>query len=91
MFSAVQTQAAWAYATDTNLLASGGNRVETATTGSGIYAGRKGPIVYLQSQRNETTILYAKIYKKGKSGKDILIFLVDIFKYCKKVIRVGKN
>ncbi|XP_066905115.1 vanin-like protein 2 [Halyomorpha halys] len=64
----VQMQFSWAYMTDTNLLAAGINSIERSSTGSGIYAGKKGPLVYRFSDRGETQILTAKIYKKGKKG-----------------------
>ncbi|CAH1403174.1 unnamed protein product [Nezara viridula] len=62
----VQMQFAWSYMTDTNLLAAGINSIERSSTGSGIYAGRKGPLVYVFSEQDETKILTAKVFKKGK-------------------------
>lgn len=62
----VQMQFAWSYMTDTNLLAAGINSIERSSTGSGIYAGKKGPLVYVFSESDETKILTAKLHKKGK-------------------------
>lgn len=66
--TAIQEQAGWSYATDSTLLAAGGNDVSVGSTGSGIYAGKKGPIIYIQSNRDGTTLLTAKVYKKGRNG-----------------------
>ncbi|XP_067012777.2 vanin-like protein 2 [Anabrus simplex] len=42
--TAAETQAAWAYALDVNLLASGFNNPPNGNAGSGIYSGRLGPL-----------------------------------------------
>lgn len=66
--TAIQEQAGWSYVTDSNLLASGGNDMRVGSSGSGIYAGKKGPIVYLQTNKDGVALLTAKIYKKGRNG-----------------------
>ncbi|CAH1390594.1 unnamed protein product [Nezara viridula] len=65
----VQIQFGWAYMTDSNLLSAGVNSLEQGSTGSGIFAGRKGPAINIINERNETRLLTAKLFKKGKIGK----------------------
>lgn len=43
--TAVQTQQSWAHSFDVNLLAAGANFPRVASTGSGIYGGKKGELV----------------------------------------------
>jgi biotinidase len=48
-FTANQIQQNWAYTNDVNLLASGANKYWYGATGSGIYAGRLGPVISIIS------------------------------------------
>ncbi|XP_014293975.1 vanin-like protein 3 [Halyomorpha halys] len=66
--TAVQEQAAWSYASNANLLASNVNDVTRGTTGSGIYAGNRGPVIVLQSLQSGSRLLQAKLYKEGRQG-----------------------
>lgn len=66
--TAVQEQAAWSYRTNANMLASGMNDVIRGSTGSGIYAGNRGPVIVLQSLQPGSRLLNAKLYKQGKQG-----------------------
>jgi pantetheine hydrolase len=44
-YLAVQIQQSWAYKNNVNLLTSGANQPEVGSTGTGIFAGRYGPLV----------------------------------------------
>lgn len=61
---ALSVQAAWSYANDVNLLASGFNTPITGSTGSGIYAGKvpKRPGIF-RSDRNKNALLIANVPK----------------------------
>ncbi|XP_001603861.2 vanin-like protein 2 [Nasonia vitripennis] len=61
-----QIQAAWAYAADVNFLASGYNDVLTASGGSGIYAGKSGPIKTYHSSQTSNALLVAEIPKLNR-------------------------
>lgn len=61
--TAIQEQAAWAYATDTNLLAAGYNHPATGSGGSGIYAGKKGPFTRAWSENRQNALMVAKVPK----------------------------
>lgn len=62
--TAVQFQQNWAYANNVNLLASGANNVEVGSTGSGIYAGRKGAIMSTMEGSSNTRIIVATVPKR---------------------------
>ncbi|CAH1403169.1 unnamed protein product [Nezara viridula] len=66
--TAIQEQAAWSYATNANLLASGINDIIRGSTGSGVYAGNRGPVIVLQSLQPGSRLLHAKLYKEGRQG-----------------------
>lgn len=61
--TAVQQQAAWAYATDTNLLAAGYNQPKTGSGGSGIYAGKSGPFQRAWAETRQNALMVAKVPK----------------------------
>ncbi|KAJ8687583.1 hypothetical protein QAD02_023377 [Eretmocerus hayati] len=61
--TARQEQAAWAYAADVNLLAAGYSDALTASGGSGIYAGRSGPIKAYSSEWTSNALIVAEIPK----------------------------
>lgn len=83
LYIAIQEQSAWAYATNVNLLASGYNNVTAGNTGSGIYAGRKGPIVYIESESNGTKILIGKVPKMTAKDKSASLEPGNIIPYDK--------
>lgn len=57
-FSAVQTQAGWAYGNDVTVLASGYDNPNHRNVGSGIYVGRAGSIIeYFPLQRNNKLLV----------------------------------
>ncbi|XP_073995444.1 vanin-like protein 1 isoform X2 [Rhodnius prolixus] len=81
LYIAIQTQSAWAYANNVNLLASGYNNMSSGNTGSGIYAGRNGPIVYIESERSGTKILIGKVPKMTNKEKAVVPERGDIIPY----------
>lgn len=62
--SAVQAQASWAYGLDVNFLAAGYSSPGVGSTGSGIYAGKEGPLVTTMSSIPTTQLLVDKVLKK---------------------------
>ncbi|XP_014285791.1 vanin-like protein 3 isoform X2 [Halyomorpha halys] len=66
----VQIQFGWAYMTDSNLLSAGVTSLEQGSTGSGIFAGRKGTLINIINERNETRILTGKVLKKMRSNAE---------------------
>ncbi|XP_046739491.1 vanin-like protein 1 [Diprion similis] len=61
--TSVQTQTAWSYTNDVNLLASGFNMPATGSGGSGIYAGTNGRLVSLFSESAKNALLVARVPK----------------------------
>lgn len=61
----VQIQQSWAYKYDVNLLASGASYPLAGSTGSGIYAGKKGSLVSLMSFSNARKLLRSFVPKMG--------------------------
>ncbi|XP_055596430.1 vanin-like protein 1 [Uranotaenia lowii] len=66
--TAVQIQQGWAYANNVNFLVSGSNNPGIGSTGSGIYSGRRGPIVSYISYKNETKLYVAKVPKIDRTN-----------------------
>jgi len=64
MFAAVQAQASWSYGLDVNFLAAGYNTPSVGSAGSGIYAGRAGPITAIMPTVPTTQVLVANVTKK---------------------------
>ncbi|RZF47487.1 hypothetical protein LSTR_LSTR007414 [Laodelphax striatellus] len=66
--TAVQTQAGYSYSMNVNLLASGYNRPDLYSGGSGIYAGEDGPIVTTMPDSRTTRLLVGEltIYGTGR-------------------------
>jgi len=64
MFAAVQAQASWSYGLDVNFLAAGYNNPSVGSAGSGIYAGRAGPIIAIMPTAPTTQVLVANVTKK---------------------------
>lgn len=63
--SALSVQAGWSYSMDVNLLASVYDNVEIRAGGSGIYAGRRGPLVVFMPQKTSNKLLIATVPKKN--------------------------
>ncbi|XP_049963475.1 uncharacterized protein LOC126484137 [Schistocerca serialis cubense] len=61
--TAVQTQAAWAYSLDVNLLASGYNRPEVGSAGSGIFLGRNGAVRAIMPNTTTSRLLVGTVPK----------------------------
>lgn len=63
--TAVQTQASWAYSLDVNFLAAGYNNPGGGSAGSGIYAGKEGPLVITMPNTSTIELLMATVPKKS--------------------------
>jgi pantetheine hydrolase len=63
--TAVQVQQNWAFTNNVNLLAAGANFPDVGSTGTGIYARRKGSIKSVMEGANRTTLYTASVPKKG--------------------------
>ncbi|XP_059619755.1 vanin-like protein 1 [Phlebotomus argentipes] len=61
--TAVQTQYMWAWKHNVNFLGAGGNNPNTRSTGSGIFAGRKGPLTYVMASTTMRKLLVANVPK----------------------------
>lgn len=72
-------QAGWAYSNDVNLIASGYNMPAMSGGGSGIYAGRDGPLVMVMPDRPGTQIIVSRVLKRKfhESGSQSKKFSVD--------------
>jgi hypothetical protein len=62
--TAVEAQASWAYGFDVNFLAAGYNTPSVGSAGSGIYAGKDGPVLTVMPTAHSTHLLVANITKK---------------------------
>jgi hypothetical protein len=62
--TAIQAQASWAYGLDVNFLAAGYSNPGVGSAGSGIYAGKEGPLVTTMPSVPTTQLLVAKVVKK---------------------------
>lgn len=62
--TAVQAQASWSYGWDVNFLAAGYNDPSVGSAGSGIYAGKAGPIKSIMPTVPTTRLLVANVTKK---------------------------
>lgn len=70
--TAVQVQQNWAYTNNVNLLAAGANNPSIGSTGTGIYAARKGSLVSVM-EGNRTSHLYTAVVPKRGLGDNIPI------------------
>lgn len=61
-------QAGWAYTNDVNLIAAGYNAPAMCGGGSGIYAGRDGPLVMFMPDRPGTQIILSRVLKRQYHG-----------------------
>ena len=62
--TAVEAQASWSYSWDVNFLAAGYNAPSVGSAGSGIYAGRSGPIKKIMPTVPTSQLLVANVTKK---------------------------
>lgn len=62
--SADSVQAGWAYTNDVNLIAAGYSAPAMCGGGSGIYAGRDGPLVMFMPDRPGTHIILSRVLKR---------------------------
>lgn len=69
--TAVQVQQNWAYVNNVNLLASGANNHIVGSTGSGIYAGRKGSISSVMEGSHVTRALTGTVPKRIPSNENV--------------------
>ncbi|XP_039281527.1 vanin-like protein 1 isoform X1 [Nilaparvata lugens] len=67
--TAVQTQAGYSYSMNVNLLASGYNRPDLYSGGSGIYAGEDGPVVTTMPAFRTTRLLVGELTIYGTGRK----------------------
>lgn len=63
--TAVQVQQNWAFLNNVNLLGSGANNPTVGSTGTGIFAGRKGSLISVMEGTNETKLYTAIVPKIG--------------------------
>lgn len=77
-----QVQQNWAFTNDVNLLAAGANFPDVGSTGTGIYARRKGSLVSVMEGANRTTLYTATVPKKGLG--DNIEFVPNSVKYSKE-------
>lgn len=66
--TAVQAQASWSYGWDVNFLAAGYNAPSVGSAGSGIYAGRAGPIKAIMPTDPTSKLLVANVTKKNSQN-----------------------
>ncbi|XP_025418126.1 vanin-like protein 2 isoform X3 [Sipha flava] len=64
LLTADSVQAGWAYTNDVNLIASGYSMPAMSGGGSGIYAGRDGPLVMVMPDRPGTQIIVSRVLKR---------------------------
>jgi hypothetical protein len=76
--TAVQAQASWAYGLDVNFLAAGYSLPAVGSAGSGIYAGKEGPLVTIMPSVPTTQMLVANVSKKA--SKKITPVLGNVWK-----------
>lgn len=62
--TAVEAQTSWSYGLDVNFLAAGYNNPSVGSAGSGVYAGRTGPIKAIMPTVRTTQLLVANVTKK---------------------------
>jgi hypothetical protein len=69
--TAVQIQQNWAYSHNVNLLASGANKPWEASSGTGIYAGKLGPVISVMSGNAVTQLLVGDVPKRNSGIRAI--------------------
>jgi len=68
--TAVEAQASWSYGWDVNFLAAGYNAPRVGSVGSGIYAGKAGPIKAIMPTVPTTQLLVANVTKKTSQNSE---------------------
>lgn len=63
--TATQVQQNWAYTNNVNLLAAGANFPDIGSTGTGIFAGRRGSLISVMEGANRTTLYVETVPKIG--------------------------
>lgn len=63
--TAVQVQQNWAYSNNVNLLAAGANNPSYGSTGTGIYAARKGSLISVMEGAGSSMLYTATVPKRG--------------------------
>ncbi|CAH1732202.1 vanin-like protein 1 isoform X2 [Aphis gossypii] len=71
LLTADSVQAGWAYTNDVNLLAASYNAPSMGGGGSGIYAGREGPLVMFMPDRPGTQIILSRVLKRQYNNCEI--------------------
>jgi hypothetical protein len=69
--TAVEAQASWSYGLDVNFLAAGYNKPSVGSAGSGIYAGKTGPIRAIMPTVPNTQLLVANVTKKTSQKSNV--------------------
>lgn len=69
--TAVQIQQAWAYKNNVNFLASGASFPEVGSTGTGVFAGKRGRIVAVMTHDAESKMYVAQVPKIDRSNATI--------------------
>ncbi|XP_050438268.1 vanin-like protein 1 isoform X2 [Adelges cooleyi] len=72
LLTADSVQSGWAYTNDVNLIAAGYNTPSMSVGGSGIYAGRDGPLVMVMPDRPGTQILLSRVLKRQFPDPDTI-------------------
>lgn len=83
--TAAQVQQNWAFSNNANLLAAGANNPEVGSTGTGIYAARKGSLVSVMEGVGKTRLYTATVPKRGL-GDDIEI-QQNVIRYPKETMK----
>lgn len=64
---AIQTQQMWSHRHNVNLLAAGANNPANGNTGSGIFSGRMGPLVYQFTNQPITRLITADVARNPRA------------------------
>lgn len=82
--TAAQVQQNWAYSNNVNLLAAGANNPSVGSTGTGIYAARKGSLVSVMEGTFTTKLHTATVPKKGL-GDEVPV-VENVIRYSKETM-----
>lgn len=88
--TAVQVQQNWAFSNNVNLLAAGANNPSIGSTGTGIFAGRKGSLISVMEGNNKIDLYTATVPKIGL-GDNIRITENVIRRPREEVAQMGLN
>lgn len=70
VYLAIQTQQMWSHRNNVNLLAAGANNPRNGNTGSGIYSGRMGPLVFEFSNSPITRLITAQVARNPRTSDE---------------------